>query len=126
MNHFSAIAAIIGEILDVDPDSIRPETFLIRDLGAESIDLLEIGVAIQHRLGVAVDDATLLLKPAPAIIHQHEPDGADETLAALARAYPHLGGERLARIPADMAQGPILQVADLLAYVRFATENGRT
>ena len=42
MNHFSAIAAIIGEILDVDPASIRPETFLIRDLSAESIDLLEI------------------------------------------------------------------------------------
>ena len=68
----------------------------------------------------------LFLKDAPVIIHQHEPDGADEILAALARSYPHLGGERLTRIPADMAQGPILQVADLLAYVRFATENGRT
>lgn len=121
MNYFSSIAAIIGEILDVDPASIRPETCLVRDLGAESIDLLETGVAMQHRLGIAVDDDRLFLKDAPTIIHEHGPAGTDAVLSALARAYPHLDPERLARIPGDTARGQLLQVADLVAYVRFAT-----
>lgn len=125
MDYFSAITAIIGEILDVDPETISPQTYLIRDLGAESIDLLEIGVAVQHRLGLAVDDDQLFLKEARVTVHQAQADGTKAILSALTRAYPHLNQDRLARMPADMENGPALQVADLLAYVRFTAEKGQ-
>ncbi|NLY41257.1 MAG: hypothetical protein GX055_06520, partial [Desulfovibrionales bacterium] len=45
------IYTLVAEILDIDSAMLSASTYLIRELEAESIDLLEIGVAIQHQLG---------------------------------------------------------------------------
>ena len=123
MNPFSIIQAILAEILDLDPAQISPETYVIRTLKAESIDLLEIGVAMQHRLGIDVDDDVLFLKNVRTVLNRAERD-AMNPLDALKSEYPHLSENRLRHILADLSAGPVLRVEDLVAYARSREQAG--
>lgn len=117
MNPFPTICSILAEILDLDPADITPETYVIRTLKAESIDLLEIGVAMQHRLGIAVDDDLLFLKNVRIILNRAGRDNVD-ALSALKSEYPYLSEPRLQEILDDLSAGPVLQVRDLVAYAQ--------
>lgn len=117
MNSFPIICSILAEILDLDPADITPETYVIRTLKAESIDLLEIGVAMQHRLGIAVDDDLLFLKNVRIILNRAGRDNVD-ALSALKSEYPYLSEPRLQEILDDLSAGPVLQVRDLVAYAQ--------
>lgn len=119
MNTQETITTILAEILDLNPADIMAETYLIRDLEAESIDLLEIGVAIQHRFGIEVDDDTLFLKNLRILLQRAEQNHAD-SLALLTESYPHLDVTRLRQILEDVQAGPVLRVRDLVAYVDAA------
>jgi acyl carrier protein len=116
MNQFETITDILAEILDLDPAAITPDTYVIRDLRAESIDLLEIGVAMQHRLGIEVDDDTVFLKNMRTVLVRADKAGT-APLDALRAEYPHLDDARLEAMLIDMETGPVLKVSDLAAYV---------
>lgn len=124
MNALPLICSILAEILDLDPSDITPDTYVIRSLKAESIDLLEIGVAMQHRLGIAVDDDSLFLKNVRIVLARAERSGA-ESLPALRAEFPHLTEDRITEILADLSAGPVLQVRDLVAYAQDALAKGR-
>ncbi|GAB1409452.1 phosphopantetheine-binding protein [Desulfovibrionales bacterium] len=109
------ILTLVAEILDCDPQDLSCSTYVIRELGAESIDLLEIGVGIQHHLGMSVDEDQMFLKNLRTLLVQAELAGQAPE-AVVAKAYPHLSPERRAVLLADMADGPALQLADLIAY----------
>lgn len=119
MNPSDSITALLSRILDVDPALIHPKTYVIRDLNAESIDLLEIAVSTQHDLGLAVDDDIFFLKDIRVVLNQAKSQDL-EPLAALQQAYAHLAPSRVAEILADLPAGPVLQVRDLVAYVQAA------
>lgn len=119
MNPFPTICSILAEILDLDPADITPDTYVIRSLKAESIDLLEIGVAMQHQLGIAVDDDSLFLKNVRIVLARAERSGT-EPLSALRAEFPHLSEDRLAEILTDLSAGPVLQVRDLVSYAQAA------
>ena len=114
-NITASITGILADILDLDPAQITPETYVVRDLRAESIDLLEIGVAMQHRLDMEVDDDTLFLKNMRQVLARAAKAGkAPEE--AMAAEYPHLDRARIAEILADREAGPVIKVRDLAAY----------
>lgn len=117
-----SIITILSEILDLEPTAIHPETYLIRDLHAESIDLLEIGVAMQYHLDIIVDDDCLFLKNLRLILSRAEKQGlvAQDVLKA---AYPQLAPHRLQDILSDLSPGPVVQVQDLVAYARHAQKD---
>ena len=119
MNPFPTICSILAEILDLDPAEITPGTYVIRTLKAESIDLLEIGVAMQHKLGIAVDDDLLFLKNVRIVLNRAARDNI-EALSALKAQYPYLSEPRLHEILDDLSAGPVLQVRDLVAYAEAA------
>jgi acyl carrier protein len=123
MNPFSIIQTILAEILDLDVDQISPETYVIRTLKAESIDLLEIGVAMQHKLGIAVDDDRLFLKNVRTVLNRAERD-AKNPLDTLKSEYPHLSENRLRHILTDLSAGPVLRVEDLVAYAESFEQAG--
>lgn len=123
MNPFSTIRSILAEILDLDPARITPETYVIRTLKAESIDLLEIGVAMQHRLGISVDDDLLFLKNVRTVLIRAEHDGK-APLEALKSQYPYLPEQRLREILDDLPAGPALRVEDLVAYAQAFGQDG--
>ena len=114
-NITASITGILADILDLDPAQITPETYVVRDLRAESIDLLEIGVAMQHRLDMEVDDDTLFLKNMRQVLARAAKAGKTPE-EAMAAEYPHLDRARIAEILADREAGPVIKVRDLAAY----------
>ena len=114
-NITASITDILADILDLDPAQITPETYVVRDLRAESIDLLEIGVAMQHRLDMEVDDDTLFLKNMRQVLARAAKAGKTPE-EAMAAEYPHLDRARIAEILADREAGPVIKVRDLAAY----------
>jgi acyl carrier protein len=75
----AALRQILAESLDVPEAAVNPAASVVRDLGAESIDFLDIGFEIQQTLGVDLQTAeirtrimawTALVHPALAEILQ--------------------------------------------------------
>lgn len=53
---FEKVKEIIAEELNVDAAEITMETRLAEDLGADSLDAVELIMAIEDEFGVEVDD----------------------------------------------------------------------
>lgn len=49
---FEEMKKAVAETLRVDQDRIKPETSLIRDLGAESLDFLDINYRLEQAFGI--------------------------------------------------------------------------
>ena len=53
---FEKIAEIISKQLKAETEKINPETSIIDDLGADSLDVVELLMAIEENFGVSVPD----------------------------------------------------------------------
>lgn len=53
------LTELIAEHLGVDASEITAETNFADDLGADSLDVAEIAIAVEDRLGITLDDAEL-------------------------------------------------------------------
>ena len=53
---FDEVKKIILKIIDVDERKIKPETRFVDDLGADSLDMVEIGMAIEERFNIEIVD----------------------------------------------------------------------
>ncbi|MCX5826645.1 MAG: phosphopantetheine-binding protein [Deltaproteobacteria bacterium] len=113
---------ILADILDIEGREITPETYLIRELGAESIDLLELSVAINSRFNIEVNDDELFLRTLRLHLRTAAGEGRD-AVGYLAEKYPALTVVRIAEILADMGGGPVLRVKDILSYVAWHGKN---
>ena len=47
---------IIVEQLNVSADEVKPESSFVEDLGADSLDLTELIMAMEEEFGVEIDD----------------------------------------------------------------------
>lgn len=50
---------IIAEELEIDPDSIKEDTSLQDDLEADSLEAINIGLAIEESFNIKMDDDTI-------------------------------------------------------------------
>jgi len=116
MDILKEITEILAEILDIENHNISPETYLIRELGAESIDLLELAVAINSRFNIDVNDDEIFLRKLRQYITEADQQNKD-ILQYLAEKIPFLMQKRLEDIISDLEGGPTLKVKDLIAYV---------
>jgi len=53
---FEKIQKIIGEVLGVDADSITMETTFVDDLGADSLDVFQIIMALEEEFDIEIDN----------------------------------------------------------------------
>ncbi|MBU2521737.1 MAG: hypothetical protein KKD50_05860 [Proteobacteria bacterium] len=116
MDILEEITKILSDILDIDDRNISPETYLIRELGAESIDLLELAVALNSRFKIDVNDDEIFLRKLRQYITKAGQQNKD-ILQYLAEKIPFLTRKRLEDIITDLEGGPTLKVKDLAAYV---------
>ncbi len=53
---FEKVKAIIVEQLDVDEDEVTEEARFIEDLGADSLDIVELVMALEEEFGLEIPD----------------------------------------------------------------------
>ena len=55
MDVASKVKQIIAEQLGVDEPEIKPESHFVDDLGADSLDVVELVMAVEEEFGVDID-----------------------------------------------------------------------
>ncbi|HEX7534129.1 MAG TPA: phosphopantetheine-binding protein [Syntrophales bacterium] len=121
MDILTELKKIIEELLDLEDREMTPETLLIQDLGAESIDLLELAVTINSRFKVAVKDDEIFLTRLRLYSTEAKQQGKD-TIKYIAVKYPFLGEERIAEIMAHIEEGPQLKIRDVISYITYRSK----
>ena len=102
----TTVIEIVAEILELDPAELHDETYLIRDLGADSLDLLEIAVNLSRRFKIQIDDDEIFLR------------SLRQNLERMDVCYPSLSPARLIEIRAELDAGPVLKLKDLISYLK--------
>lgn len=124
VTYFEAIRAILVELLDLESDQIHPHSYLVRDLGVESIDFLELAVTLNEQFRIDVHDDTVFLRN----LRLHlETAAAAQTpaTAMLEKHYPYLSQMRIREILDDLEDGPVIQVRDVEDYVAWKISSAK-
>jgi acyl carrier protein len=87
---FGKVQEVLEDALGVDADEVKPEAKLVGDLGAESIDFLDIVFRLEKTFGIKIDQAELF---PDAVLNdpQYVQDGkvTDAGMAELRTRMPH-------------------------------------
>ena len=52
---FEKLKEVIANVLNVDPEEIKMESTFVDDLGADSLDLYEMVMALEDEYGIEID-----------------------------------------------------------------------
>ena len=118
MGIFENIREILMELLDVEAEEIREQSYLVRDLGVESIDFLELAVALNERFHIEVHDDTVFLRNLRFHLSKASESDVD-AIEYLKGPYAFLTVDRREEILSDLDGGPVIQVRDLVRYVQW-------
>ncbi len=55
-NLFETIQAVIAEQLNIDASQVTPEAKFVKDLGADSLDVVELIMALEEKFGIEIPD----------------------------------------------------------------------
>ena len=119
---FESVASAVADALGAEPEEVTADATLLDDLGAESIDLLDILFRIERSLGVKIT-AGELAEYVQGGIADDEFGDADEVitpvgLAQLARVMPQIDTAELAgRLQAGSVMS-LFTVDNLVVLVR--------
>ncbi|MEL6329313.1 MAG: acyl carrier protein [Planctomycetota bacterium] len=114
---FEKVQGVVVEALAVDEDEVTPEATIFGDLGAESIDMLDIQFQLEQAFGFKIEQGEMF----PDGVMQDEQyvaDGkvTDKGLAELRDKAPHID---LSAIEADPKIERIREIFTVETVVRF-------
>jgi acyl carrier protein len=112
---FKGVAECLAEVLDIDASTITESAKIIDDLGADSLDLLELTFILQQRFGVAISPRDMERRTQKKIgAKPIEADGVytPEALSELRKSMPEVPAE-------ELSNG--LRVAELPRRFRVST-----
>jgi acyl carrier protein len=95
---FERLKPLLVEVLGVSPDLIRMESVLVRDLGAESIDLLDLSFRIETEFMVTIEANEIereAKKRLPGGAYEKDGCLTDAALAEIRQAIPELDPAKL-------------------------------
>ena len=55
---FEKVRDILAEQLEINPDTITMDTNIMEDLGADSLDVVELIMALESEFGIMINDET--------------------------------------------------------------------
>lgn len=53
---FEKLQKIIADVMNVEPEDIKPETTFVDDLGADSLDIFQIIMGIEEEFDIEIDN----------------------------------------------------------------------
>lgn len=56
---FEKVRAMLAEQLDISEDKITPESEVVKDLGADSLDVVELIMALEEEYGVTLPESEM-------------------------------------------------------------------
>lgn len=116
---FQKVAATLVEALNVDEDQVTPAATLQGDLGAESIDFLDIVFRLEREFGIKIPRNELF----PESIFQGDPDFVKDGkvtakgLAELRSKMPFAELDEFERNPTLEAIGDLFTVNLIVSYI---------
>ena len=119
------VTTVLVQALGVDEQDVTPTASLFGDLGAESIDLLDIVFRLEREFAITIPRGELFIEPAPGEADYVRVGGAPrEDLDALRARMPYadLSGLELDRPLNDVE---LFTVDLLVRYVTWKLESGR-
>ncbi|MEM8666251.1 MAG: acyl carrier protein [Planctomycetota bacterium] len=115
---FEKVQAALVDALGVDDDEVTPEATLVGDLGAESIDFLDIVFKLEKSFDITIPREEL--SPEDILMNsQYVQDGVvtAEGMAELKRRMPWADLTEFEKNPRVQDFGNLLTVGDLCSYV---------
>jgi acyl carrier protein len=88
---YAQVTSVLAEALVVDKEDITPTAALQRDLGADSLDLLELMFRLEHEFGIKIPRGELFLESTFRIGPELVQDGklTDKGVAELRSRLPY-------------------------------------
>lgn len=120
---FEKIRNALVEALGVDEDEVTPEATLVGDLGAESIDFLDIVFRLEKAFDIKIPRGELF--PEDILTNsEYVQDGrvTEAGLAQLRNRMPFANLDQFAKNPAVQDFGNLLTVADMCRFVESKVE----
>jgi acyl carrier protein len=120
---FEKIQNALVEALGVDEDEVTPEATLVGDLGAESIDFLDIVFRLEKAFDIKIPRGELF--PEDILTNaEYVQDGrlTEAGLAQLRSRMPFANLDRFAQNPVVQDFGNLLTVADMCRFVESKVE----
>ncbi len=115
---FEKIRTALVDALGVDEDEVRPEATLVGDLGAESIDFLDIVFRLEKAFEIKIPRGELF--PEDVLTNSaYVKDGkvTEEGLAELRKRMPFADLENFAQNPVVQDFANLLTVADMCRFI---------
>ena len=116
---FAKIKEILADAMGVDEDDVTPEATLRGDLGAESIDFLDIVFRLEQAFGIKIQQGELF----PDSLAQNAEFVQDgkvtaKGIAAIKERLPHVDLSRFEQDPQVTKIGDIFTVEALVRFVQ--------
>jgi len=95
---FERLKPLLVEVLGAAPEKIRPESVLVADLGAESIDLLDLTFRIEETFAVRIESNEVEREASqrlPGGVYEKDGRLTDAALAEIRRLLPELDASKL-------------------------------
>jgi acyl carrier protein len=115
---FEKVRAALVDALGVDDDEVTPEATMVGDLGAESIDFLDIVFRLEKSFGIEIPRSELF--PEDVLTNAEYVQNGKVTeagIAQLRKRMPFADLTRFEKNPAVQEFGNLLTVSDLCRYV---------
>ncbi|MBI5384028.1 MAG: acyl carrier protein [Verrucomicrobia bacterium] len=97
---FEQLKPLLVEVLGVTPERIHRDSVLVSDLGAESIDLLDLSFRIEEKFKVTIEANELereAKKRLPGGVYEKDGFLTNEALAEIQRSAPELDSTKLVK-----------------------------
>jgi acyl carrier protein len=91
---------LLVEVLGVAPAAIRMESVLVADLGAESLDLLDLSFRIEEQFNIAIEANEIereAKKRLPHGVYANDGKLTEEALTEIRRSLPELDVSKLVK-----------------------------